>query len=336
MPNNPTPSDLSDSEVENDHADAGENAAPISLDDAYDSVLATLSDTWDAFWGHLPLIVAGCCVLIATGVVAFLARSVVRRLLAKSRMRNSLRSLLDRIVIITVWVLGLLLASMVVFPGLTPTKALGGLGLASVAIGFAFKDMFENFFAGVLLLWKFPFDPGDYIECEGVVGEVEDTTIRMTTIRTVTDELVVVPNSFLFKNPVRVVTYKTKRRISVMTGVAYDVDLKRAVDVVNDAVLACNSVDRSHQPQILPCGFGSSSMDIEVTWWCDATPLGERKSRAEVILAIKQALDREGLEIPFPYRTLTFKEPLPILDDKRHKASRESDIGEGRDGTGRD
>jgi len=64
---------------------------------------------------------------------------------------------------IAVWIAGLMLAAVVVFPGLSPTKALGGLGLMSVAVGFAFKDSFENFFAGFVLPWRYPFENGDYI-----------------------------------------------------------------------------------------------------------------------------------------------------------------------------
>ena len=62
--------------------------------------------------------------------------------------------------------------------------------------------------------------------------------------------------------------------------------------------------------QVFPQAFGASSMDIEVAWWADPTPLDIRRSRAEVVIAIKEALDNAGIEIPFPYRTLTFSEPL--------------------------
>jgi len=62
--------------------------------------------------------------------------------------------------------------------------------------------------------------------------------------------------------------------------------------------------------QVFPCAFGSSSIDIELAWWAESSPLGVRKSRAQVVTAVKAALDSHDIEIPFPYRTLTFKEPL--------------------------
>ena len=64
--------------------------------------------------------------------------------------------------------------------------------------------------------------------------------------------------------------------------------------------------------EIFPSGFGASSVDIDVTWWTDADPRSIRRSTGEVVTAVKGALDAADIEIPFPYRTLTFKEPLPI------------------------
>jgi small-conductance mechanosensitive channel len=241
-----------------------------------------------------------------------MGRTIANKAMKRSKLRRSLRELLRQLVYVAIWFVGLMLAAMIVFPGLTPTRALGGLGLLSVAVGFAFKDIFENFFAGVLLLWRFPFEPGDFIQCDDIMGKVEETTIRMTIIRKPTDELIVVPNSFLLHNPVEVLTTKPLRRVSIMTGVAYDVDADEAVKVIEEALKDCETVDQDHEPQVFANGFGSSSIDIEVSWWCDSTPLGHRRSRGEVVRAIKRTLDAKGMEIPFPYRTLTFKEPLSL------------------------
>ena len=134
----------------------------------------------------------------------------------------------------------------------------------------------------------------------------------MTELRRPDGELVVVPNSFLFKNPVFVLTHEKSRRIRIMTGVAYSEDARAALPIIQRAVENCELIIADKGVEVFLNGFGSSSMDIEVTWWSEPTPLGERKSRSEVVGAIKQALDDEGIEIPFPYRTLTFNEPLPV------------------------
>ncbi|MEQ3660099.1 MAG: mechanosensitive ion channel [Glaciecola sp.] len=283
---------------------------------SFETAKQTLQDTivsiWQDFLSHTPYIVSALVILLFTGLISSIIGRVVHGALKRSKMRGSLKELIERMINILVWVLGVLLAAMVVFPGLTPTKALGGLGLASVAIGFAFKEIFENFFAGVLLLWKYPFEKGDFIECNGLLGRVENISVRMSELRQPNGELVVVPNSFLFKNPVNVLTHEKYRRVQIMTGIAYSEDAKAALPIIKKAVESCDLVVNEKEVEVFLNGFGASSIDIEVAWWSDPTPLGERKSRSEVVGAIKEALDSEGIEIPFPYRTLTFNEPVPV------------------------
>ncbi len=220
-----------------------------------------------------------------------------------------------RLVSIAWWIAGLLLAAVVIFPGLSPTKALGGLGLMSVAVGFAFKDIFENFFAGFILLWRYPFENGDYIECGGVEGKIETINLRMSEIRQTSGELVVVPNSVLFSNPVDVLTDLPHRRVMIDVGVSYDSDVEKAVTLIQETVEACPSPIGSQPVQVFPKAFGSSSIDIEVAWWTKPRPVDLRESRGEVVTAIKRALNHAGIEIPFPYRTMTFKEPLQLAKD---------------------
>ncbi len=287
-----------------------DHGASLHFAGVADSIRSTVLGVWSDFIHHVPFLVGGVVVLLLTWLAARLAVRIGYRALSRSRTRESLKDLIIRLAVIAVWTAGLLLTAMVIFPGVTPTKALGALGLVSIAVGFAFKDIFENFFAGILLLWNFPFEKGDYLECEGVMGEVISIDIRMTQIRKPTGELVVLPNSFLFKNPVDILTDRKYRRVSIMAGIAYGEDVEQAVAVITEAVSGCHSILDDRPIQVFPQGFGSSSIDIEVTWWTGSKPVDLRRSRGEVVTAIKRALDNAGIEIPFPYRTLTFKEPL--------------------------
>ncbi len=296
-------------------ADVVDEALPESMDSWQDislSMLESLFGIWSSFVERLPYIVLGMLVVLLTWAIASLVGKVVRKGAKRTKTRQSLSDLLSRLATMAVWVIGLLLAAMVMFPGLTPSKALGGLGLISVAVGLAFKDIFENFFAGMLILWKFPFENGDFIECEGVMGRVEDVTVRMTKIRLTSGELIVMPNATLFKNAVEVLTDRPLRRNRIEVGVAYGEDVEAAVTVIQQAVENGSTVLKQNPVEIYPFAFGASSIDIEVCWWSEPTPLAVRKSRAEVVTNIKAALDSAGIEIPFPYRTLTFKEPLSL------------------------
>lgn len=283
-----------------------------SIDDVQTTVLNTFYGMIKSFVEHLPYVFGAIVTLLLTWALTTLLRRFGNRVLGNWNKRESVKELIIRLVTIVGWILGLLLSAIILFPGLTPAKALGGLGLVSIAVGLAFKDIFENFFAGILILWRFPFERGDFIECEGLVGKVEKVMMRMSYIRETNGKLTVVPNAFLFKNPVTILTNLPSRRVMLTTGVAYDVDVDEAVGVIQDAIAQCDTLTADKPIQVFPCAFGSSSIDIELTWWTDSTPLGVRKSRAQVVTAVKSALDRHNIEIPYPYRTLTFKEPLAI------------------------
>lgn len=261
----------------------------------------------------LPQIAVALVVLILTWAIAALGRSLVSRTLARTKLRPSLKDLFTLLTSILVWVLGIMIAAVIVFPGLTPASILAGLGIGSVAIGFAFKDVFENFLAGIIILFRREMRMGDHIECEGIEGKVAHIAIRESHIRQTDGQLVIVPNAMLFKNPVYVRTDQKHRRQTVICGVAYDVDVDEARTVMTKAVEGCKTVEQGERPiQVFAQEFADSSINFEITWWAGSTPVEQRRSRDEVVTAVKHALDQAGLEIPFPYRTLTFKEPLPL------------------------
>ncbi len=276
-------------------------------------LLAQLRDMARATIELLPQLVVALVVVALTAGLSKLATYGMQRAMARSTLRPSLKELFSLLVSIAVWITGLMIAAVILFPGLTPASILAGLGIGSVAIGFAFKDVFENFLAGILILFRPEMRIGDYIACEGIEGRVDHIAIRESHIRRTDGQLVIVPNAILFKNPVTVRTDLETRRVTVICGVAYDVDVDEARAVIRAAVEGCDSVRTEEtEVQIFAQEFADSAINFEVTWWTGSKPVDVRRSRDEVVAAVKRALDAAGLEIPFPYRTLTFKEPLAL------------------------
>lgn len=268
------------------------------------------------FWEILPQIaVAVVFLFVVWGIVA-LIRAFLPRALRRARMRRALVDVLMMLISVGLWLTAGLIALTIVFPSITPGRALTALGIGGVAIGFAFKDVFENFLAGILLLLREPFQVGDFIECKeyDIDGQIELITIRDTHIRQTDRQLVIAPNSILFKNPIVVRTADDLRRTTIICGVAYGEDVDAARDVIADAVRSVDSVRNDVKDvQIFAREFADSAINFEVTWWTGSTPLDIRRSRDKVVAAVKRALDDAGIEIPFPYRTLTFAEPLRTL-----------------------
>lgn len=146
-------------------------------------LLTALRDMSNSAIELLPQLLVATVVIVFTYLVAKLIRIVAKRILNKSKMRKSLINLLILLSSLGIWVLGMMAAAIALLPNLTPTKMLAGLGIGSVAIGFAFKDIFENFLSGIIILLRREMRIGDFIECEGLEGEVENISVRETHIR---------------------------------------------------------------------------------------------------------------------------------------------------------
>ncbi|MEM7664433.1 MAG: mechanosensitive ion channel family protein [Pseudomonadota bacterium] len=279
-------------------------------------MLNTLTDTVNSmltdFVAMLPLIAIALVIVVITAIAARFTVKIADMLIGKTDLRPSLRQLIETLVKLGTWILGLMIAAIVVFPDLTPGSLIAGLGIGAVAIGFAFQDIFENFLAGVLIMVREKMRIGDVIECESIIGKVEHITLRETHIRSLSGELTVVPNSVLFKNPVEILTDKDQRRHDVVIGVSYDTDLDQAADVIRKAVSAVEDVDTNKGLDIFAQEFNSSSVDFLVRWWSGSTPRAGWESKDQVVRAIKRGLDDAGIEIPFPYVTHTFKERVPM------------------------
>ena len=159
----------------------------------------------------LPNIVIAVVIFALFLIVASAARSVVRRFSQRRTGRQSLGLLLGQLTHVTVVILGFLIAFSTVAPSFKAGDLVRMLGIGSVAIGFAFQNILQNFLAGILLLLQEPFQIGDWITITGLEGQVEDIQTRATVIRTADGNRIVIPNAVLFTNPVTVAHAAAKK-----------------------------------------------------------------------------------------------------------------------------
>lgn len=300
------------------------NKATEQFQGPVQSLMEQLASMADGFFKLLPLLAIAIVVLFITWLAAKGARKLADRLSGKTEIRPSLKALIDTLVTIFVWVVGLMIAATIMLPGLTPASLLAGLGIGAVAIGFAFQDIFENFLAGVLIMIRKKMRIGDVISCEGIEGRVEHITLRETHVRRLSNEVTIVPNSMLFKNPVEIYTDDDERRHEVVVGVSYDTDLEEAREVIRTAMESTEGVNTDKRIDIFAFEFGDFSMNFRIRWWAGSKPLDMHITRDAVVRSVKRALDDAEIEIPFPYVTHTFKEPVPLkglkldpADDRR-------------------
>lgn len=273
-----------------------------------------INSMWEQTLASLPSLVIALAILAVTWLVARGAGAISRRIIGKTELRSSLRHLLQKTVKLVIWIIGLMIAAIAVFPDFTPASLIAGLGIGTVAIGFAFKDIFENFFAGIMIMLREKMQLGDVIEVEGILGTVEYISLRETYIRQFSGELTILPNATLFQSPVQIWTDDPKRRFEVVIGVSYDTDLEKAEKILHDAVESCETVFKEKPIQVLADTFNSSSVDFVVRWWANSSGPDVAVTKPQVVKAIKRALDEAKIEIPFPYVTHTFKEQVPLMD----------------------
>lgn len=276
--------------------------------DPISQVMSTVNALAAGFFERLPQIIAAFVVLLLTWGIAKIAETLVRKVLQKTKTRLALIRLATNLIGIAAWIFGIAIAVTLVFPSITPAKLIAGLGLTSVAIGFAFKDVFENFLAGMIILARKKMRIGDIIECNDISGRVEDIAVRETHVRELDGELLIVPNAYLFKNPLKIQTDKDLKRQSLTVGVDYDADLEQTRSVLSEALSACDSVEQNETRDVDCVSFGGSSIDFKLMWWTDSEPKSQRKSYDQVAFSVKAALDKAGIEIPFPQTTLSFRD----------------------------
>lgn len=190
------------------------------------------------------------------------------------------------------------------------------LGALSVGIGFGLQTVVNNFVSGLILMFERPIQPGDTVEVSGTIGTIRDIGMRATTFTTFEGADVVVPNGMLLSEKLINWTLSTDtRRIDLPVGVAYGNDPAQVRDLLLRVAQGLDGVARHPPPAVLFTGFGASSLDFSVRAWTGYD--GFALVRSELAIAIHDALEAAGIEIPFPQQDLHLKSIEPGLFDRR-------------------
>ncbi|MEB3357558.1 MAG: mechanosensitive ion channel family protein [Synechococcales bacterium] len=280
--------------------------SPLAVSDFLQVIQESLLEILQSAVIAVPALILAIAILAAT----WYGTKPIRRLVSATSERfihnATLRTLAVQLAVVGVWVTGTLLACLVIFPGLALGDIIGLLGLSSVAIGFAFQDIFKNFLAGILLLLNQPFQLNDQIVVQGFEGTVEEISIRSTKIRTYQGERVVIPNSLVFTNPIHVLTHYPHRRTDLAIGLDYNTPLARARQVLAMAMTDVEGVLSQPSVEIDIVGFGDSAIDFIVRYWTRPEKVHVRQIQSRVMVALKQACDEAEFNIPYPIRSVYY------------------------------
>ena len=271
-----------------------------------DTIVEVLLKLLERALASIPGLLGALIVLFLTGYAVKLILKIADEAGPRAIKSTSLQLLLKKVCRIGVWTVGILLACVLAFPGFELGDIIATLGIGSVAIGFAFQDIFKNFLAGIILLVEEPFRIGDEVVIGDYNGKVENISIRTTKIRTYNGERVLLPNSTVFTDAVKVVTAHSHRRTDLAVGVDYNTSISQASSILERTITSVSGVIKEPAPEIDVVNFGDSSIDLIVRYWSNSQQKQLRRVQTKAMTAIKKALDDAEISIPYPIRTLYY------------------------------
>lgn len=272
----------------------------------------------NGFIALLPNVVLALIVFAIFFIIAGSIRRLVRRLTRDRRHARNLGLILGRLAQWVILLIGLFISLSIVIPTLRAGDLVQLLGISGVAIGFAFRDILQNFLAGILILLTEPFQLDDQIIFKDFEGTVENIQTRATTIRTYDGRRIVIPNSELFTNSVTVNTAFEHRRLEYDVGIGYGDDIDEAKRLIFEAMHETEDVLREPAPDAIVVDLAESTVNIRARWWVKPPRRAEVLDlQDKVLVAIKKKLTANGIDLPFPTQQILFHDQTEETDGDR-------------------
>lgn len=247
----------------------------------------------------LPLLAVALLMVVgAAGLGALLARWGGPAFL--STRNPFLQGLIRRSVQAAVVLAGIILALDLLDATALVGALVGTAGLAGLAVGFAFKDIVENYLAGTLLAFRQPFAKNDHVRVESFEGKVVRLTPRETILMSLEGNHIRLPNALIFRSPMVNFTRNPLRRFEFEVGLGTSDDLARARRVAVEVLATMDGVLNDPPPQALIAGFGDSTIAMKVLAWVDQRDADWLRARSEAIRVVKTALEEAGISLPSP------------------------------------
>ena len=275
----------------------------LSIKNLIDKLLGWL----DVLVVNLPNIILAILVFFIAYFIAKYLSSRTTKLISKRIKQGSIRSLIGSVITIVIVGFGFILALSILNLDQALNSLIAGAGVAGLAIGLAIQGTLSNTFAGISLSLKNDINIDDFIETNGFSGTVVEINLRDTKIRTVDNNLVVIPNNTISNNPYKNYSLTKDLRVVVESGVGYESDLRKVAEVARNAVTDVFPY-RKDEVEFYYLSYGDSAINFQLRFWIQATDkFALIRARSTAIILIKESFDKESINIPFPIRTIITK-----------------------------
>jgi small conductance mechanosensitive channel len=285
--------------------------------------LAELRATWRAFVGVLPRLAIALLVLVGMGFSVGFALRLLRKPLERRVASELLRAVIDKSLLVS---LSLLVVYVFLrISGLTQVAVtvVGGTGVLGIVLGFAFRDIAENFLASVLISWQKPFRYGDTIEVDGHRGVVQRVTPRGTILMDFEGNYIQIANSQIYKSTIKNYTANPKLRQQFAVGIGYETGLVEAQSTIMRVLEEHSAVLDDPKPMVLVEELGSATVSLRAYFWIDGTKHSYLKVRSALVRLTLSALQQAGVSMPDDAREVIFPRGVPVtlLRDGEHRES---------------
>lgn len=258
-----------------------------------------LEESWSYFLQNLPAIVMAVLVFF----VGFFTIKYVSKLASNIIDQKSNDPLISDFIINIISFILMLLLVMICMSilgwGSITDKILAGAGIGTFVIGFALKDIGENFLAGILMAFKRPFRVGDLIEVESIKGKVTKMSLRETTIKTLDGKDVFVPNAMILKNPLQNYTLDNYLREDFTINLGYEGDTEALLHIIEEAVAGVQMVQKTPPPSVYIESISANVMTICVRYWINTMELSlpAERLRSQLMLRVCNTLSDKGYKL---------------------------------------
>ncbi len=261
-------------------------------------------------FARLPFLLAGVIVMLLFWFLSKLVKMVFLAGTRRTRLDNRLRILFSRLIVVIMVVIGIFTSLTVIVPSFEFGSLIAGLGFTSFVVGFAAKDIVNNFISGILILWQRPFHIGDHLFVGNNQGKVEYIGVRATSLRKDDGELVLIPNGDMYSSALTIRGAGAKRRMNLKFCIGYDVEIKKAKQIISDALPGCEGVVADPKPRVVVTDLVSEGVNLSVYFWIDTNESRPMEVFDGAATAIKESLSDEGIEL-FPPGSLIVQNAQP-------------------------
>ena len=281
---------------------------------ALGNLVTKLEGWFNTIIEYIPNFILAILVMVASYFAAKYISKFVSRLVSKKVNQQSITTAIARVTAVIVVALGLFVSLGVMNLGKALTSLLAGAGVVGLAIGLALQGTLANTFAGLILSFRKKIQIGNWVETTGYSGEVIDINLKDFTLKEADNNIVIIPNKTILENPLKNYSLTTRMRVFLECGVGYESDLEKVEQLTKEVI--ANTFDQVEKPEDVEfyyTEFGDSSINYLCRFWIDAESMLEKlRAKTKAIIEIKKAYDKEGINIPFPIRTLQFDNKLSV------------------------